>query len=99
MINNYQTQQNQCQICITQKTLDSVFLRQVESGANCPPFVSNAILNTAKHIFHLGESRSDGNLKPGQMKVIGVIASEPAGKRLSECQTRECVITFLLARR
>lgn len=94
MIKSYQNQQDQCQARITEKTLDSVFLRQVESGANCPPFVSNAILDTAKRIFHLGESRSDENLKPGQMKVIGVVGWEPAGKRLSECQTRECVITF-----
>jgi hypothetical protein len=94
MIQNYQTQQNQCQERVTQKTLDSTFLRQIEKGANCPPFVSNAILDTAKHVYHLHEAHPDDALKPGQMKVIGVVASEPAGKRLSECHMKECVITF-----
>ena len=41
---------------ITQKTLDSTFLHMIQKGANCPPFVSNAILDTAKKIYRINET-------------------------------------------
>jgi hypothetical protein len=33
------------------KTLDQMFINMVEQGYDCPPFVSNAILQTAKSVF------------------------------------------------
>ena len=33
------------------KTLDQMFVNMVEQGYECPPFVSNAILETAKSVF------------------------------------------------
>lgn len=77
------------------KTLDNIFLKNIEHGAKCPPFVSNAILETAKRIFHLDTSKNDDDLiKPGQLKVVGILSSEPAGKALKDCQTGVCTVTF-----
>lgn len=76
------------------KTLDNIFLKSIEYGAKCPPFVSNAILDAAKRVYNLGISKGDQDtIKPGQIKVIGILSSEPAGKALQDCQTGLCVVT------
>ena len=41
------------------KTLDSLFRRRIEEGANCSPFVSKAILAAAKEIFPIGPDNAD----------------------------------------
>lgn len=80
---------------VSLKTLDHFFLSQVEKGANCPPFVSNAILEVAKRVYNLDSSRKQQNeLKPGQYRVIGVLSSEPAGKALEDCRKGTCVVTL-----
>jgi hypothetical protein len=77
------------------KTLDNIFLKNIEHGAKCPPFVSNAILEIAKRIFHLDTSKNDDDfIKPGQLKVVGILSSEPAGKALKDCQSGVCTVTF-----
>lgn len=77
------------------KTLDSIFLKTVEYGAKCPPFISNAILETAKRVYNIGNARKDGDtLKPGQIKVVGVLSSEPAGKPLKDCKKGTCTVTL-----
>ena len=35
------------------KRLDHIFLKNIEQGANGPPFVSHAILDTANNIYNL----------------------------------------------
>jgi len=80
---------------VSRKTLDHLFLSQVENGANCPPFVSNAILEVAKTVYHLDSSRhEDEQFKPGQYRVIGVLNSEPAGKAIKDCTKGQCTITL-----
>ncbi|MGW8223330.1 MAG: DUF1670 domain-containing protein [Syntrophobacteria bacterium] len=80
---------------VSRKTLDHLFLSQVENGAKCPPFVSNAILEVAKRVFNLESSQKDQNLfKPGQYRVIGVWSSEPAGKAIKDCRKGQCTITL-----
>lgn len=77
------------------KTLDSIFLKTVEYGAKCPPFISNAILETAKRVYNIGNARKDEDtLKPGQIKVVGVLSSEPAGKPLKDCKKGTCTVTL-----
>lgn len=77
------------------KTLDSIFLKNIEDGAKCPPFVSNAILESAKRIYNLGNVLENGDsLKPGQIKVIGTLSSEPAGKPLKDCKKGLCLVTL-----
>jgi len=77
------------------KTLDCIFLKNIEDGAKCTPFVSNAILETAKRVYNLGTARDDENtIKPGQIKIVGILSSEPAGKPLKDCQTGVCIVTL-----
>src|SRR6266849_3535525 len=68
------------------KTLDSLFRRRIEEGANCSPFVSQAILAIVKQVFGLDPIDADDQLGLGQIKLLVVDASEPAGKPLGECQ-------------
>lgn len=93
MIQNYQVQTEACFERISQKTLEGTFLNLIETGANCPPFISNAILNTAKNVFRLQEADPRHQMKPGQMKIVGIASYEPAGKKLSECQKKDCIVT------
>jgi hypothetical protein len=68
------------------KSLDSLFRRRIEEGANCAPFVSNAILATVKEVFPIGPDDDDHQLGLGQIQILVVSALEPAGKPLEECQ-------------
>ena len=68
------------------KTLDSLFRRRIEAGANCAPFVSQAILQTAKDVFPLDPQETDDQLGLGQVKLLVIAANEPAGKAIDDCQ-------------
>ena len=94
MIRNYQVQKEKSIERISQKTLDGTFLNLIETGANCPPFVSNAILNIAKKTFNITGADPNNSMKQGQMKIVGIAAHEPAGKSISECQKKECIVTI-----
>lgn len=77
-----QMRQQRCQA----KTLDNLFRRRIEAGANCAPFVSAAILQTAKDVFPLEPDATDSQLGLGQVKLLVVAATEPAGKSMELCQ-------------
>jgi hypothetical protein len=95
MIVTYEDVQRGLQNRTSVKTLDHIFLKSIERGANCPPFISNAILEAAKRVYNLGNSRGeDEAIKPGQLKIIGTLSSEPAGKPLKQCSTGVCLVTF-----
>ena len=94
MIRTYYNQNNNRNFRISQKTLDNTFLRLIQDGANCSPFVSNAILETAKKVYKINEADGRYTMKEGQMKIIGIAAHEPAGKRLSQCKMKDCIITI-----
>jgi hypothetical protein len=68
------------------KTLDSMFRRRIEEGANCSPFVSQAILAAVKEVFPIDPEVDDQQLGLGQIPLLVVAASEPAGKPLEQCQ-------------
>jgi len=68
------------------KSLDSMFRRRIEQGANCSPFVSKAILATVKEVFPIGPDATDHQLGLGQIQLLVVAAEEPAGKPLEQCQ-------------
>jgi DNA-binding NarL/FixJ family response regulator len=63
-----------------------MFRRRIEEGASCSPFVSQAILRIVKEVFGLNPNEADRQLGLGQIKLLVVDASEPAGKPLDECQ-------------
>ena len=64
------------------KTLDSMFRRRIEEGANCAPFVSQAILKTVKELYPLDHDGLQQQLDVGQIKLLVVAAEEPPGKPL-----------------
>ncbi len=68
------------------KTLDNLFRRRIEEGANCSPFVSQAILKTVKEVYPLDPGVADSQLGLGQINLLVVAAEEPAGKSLDQCQ-------------
>ncbi len=68
------------------KSLDNLFRRRIEQGANCSPFVSGAILQTVKDVFPVAADNADNPLGLGQIKLLAVAADEPAGKILEQCQ-------------
>ena len=76
------------------KTMDSLFRRRIEDGANCSPFVSQAILDTVKEIFPIGLDDPEHQLGLGQIKLLVVAANEPAGKPLEECQKTTVLLTL-----
>jgi hypothetical protein len=76
------------------KTLDSLFRREIEQGANCSPFVSAAILQTVKDVFPVSPEDNDNSLGLGQIKLLVVSANEPAGKALEQCQKVTVLLTL-----
>jgi hypothetical protein len=76
------------------KTLDSMFRRRIEEGANCSPFVSQAILAAVKEIFAVGPEDPENQLGLGQIRLLVVAAEEPAGKALEECQKVSALLTL-----
>jgi len=75
------------------KTLDQMFVNMVEQGYECPPFVSNAILETAKSVF-VPEQSNPNVMNVGQLRVLGIAVSEPAGNPLSRCEMKTAVVTL-----
>jgi hypothetical protein len=76
------------------KSLDNLFRRRIEQGANCSPFVSGAILQTVKDVFPVSPQDSDNTLGLGQIKLLVVAADEPAGKALEDCQKVTVTLTL-----
>ena len=75
------------------KTLDQMFVNMVEQGYECPPFVSNAVLETVKSVFVPDQSNQNA-MNVGQVMILGFATSEPAGKPLSECEMKTAVVTL-----
>jgi Protein of unknown function (DUF1670) len=76
------------------KSLDSLFRREIEQGANCAPFVSAAILQTVKDVFPVSAEDNANVLGLGQIKLLVVSAHEPAGKALEQCQKVTVLLTL-----
>jgi hypothetical protein len=79
---------------VDSKSLDTLFRRRIEQGANCSPFVSNAILQTVKDVFALTPEDSESTLALGRIKLLVVSAQEPAGKSLEQCQKLTVTLTL-----
>lgn len=94
MIYNLDIRKNYAEQRLSLKTLDHMFLKAVEDGANCSPFEAQAILSIVKKIYPVDIPQDDDNTKPGQMKVIGISSDEPCGKPLSKCRMKECIVTI-----
>jgi hypothetical protein len=90
--NSIKTKQSEQRLGL--KTLDHMFLKSVEEGANCSRFEAQAILSLVKKIYPIDQPEIDDHTKPGQMKVIGISSTEPCGKPLSKCKMKECTVTI-----
>src|SRR5262249_27239319 len=80
------------------KSLDNLFRRRIEQGANCSPFVSQAILQTVKQTYPLDPDDIDRHLGLGQIQLLAVAAEHPAGKPLDQCQKVTVCLTLDAAR-
>jgi hypothetical protein len=86
-------QRQQRQQRLDAKTLDNLFRRRIEEGANCSPFVSAAILQIVKEVFPLEPDDLGKQLDLGQVKLLVAAAHEPAGKALEQCQKVTVLLT------
>lgn len=75
------------------KTLDQVFSKKVQQGLNCSPFECKALLEIVREVY-LPWLNDPQTVRPGQMMIIGVAATEPPGRPLSECQFKEALVTY-----
>jgi len=94
MINNYQYQMQHQENRVKAKTLDSMFRRRVENGANCSPFVSEAILTQVKEVYDLNGEDSRSRHGVGQVKFLAVSKNEPPGKPIEDCEKIAVFLTL-----
>ena len=94
MIRNASVEEQQCQLRLETKTLDSQFLRRLEQGIHCAPFVAQVILKTVKEIYPFAQDVASNPLGLGQLKLLVVAADEPAGKSLEQCQKVAVLLTL-----
>lgn len=76
------------------KSPEAMFRRRIEQGANCAPFVSEAILQAVKEVFDLEARPEDQLPRIGQLRFVAICASEPPGKTLDQCQKVEVTLTL-----
>jgi DNA-binding Lrp family transcriptional regulator len=78
------------------KTLDQRFRRELESGFEMAPRVSQGILDLAKEVFSLDAVSTDGagRLRPGQIRQVIAAAGTPPGRPLSQIELVEVVWTI-----
>jgi hypothetical protein len=94
MIRNTALDERQRQERLDAKTLDNLFRRRIEEGANCAPFVSAAILQIVKEVFPLHQEDLGKQLDLGQVKLLVAAAQEPAGKPIEQCQKVTVLLTL-----
>lgn len=76
------------------KTTDQLFRRSIEQGANCAPFVSEAILKAVKEHYPIEQHDLDRSFELGRIKLLVISADEPAGKKLDDCQKVPVILTL-----
>ena len=94
MIKNSKCEQQFKEERLKAKTLDSMFRRRIENGANCAPFVSKAILQHAKDIYDLQGDTATSNHGVGQIKMLAIREDEPPGKPIDQCQKIAVFLTL-----
>ena len=70
------------------KTLDARFLAEIEHGLNCSPFEAEAVLEVVKEVYFPFVDEHCVKAPPGK-----VIADEPAGKPVAECEKQSVCLT------
>jgi hypothetical protein len=77
------------------KTLDNVFLREMQVDFGFTPVVSRAVLERAKSTFKSGIFDSK-TVNVGQMRILAVSSKDKAGKPLNQCKLVSVTLTSIL---
>ncbi|UCG58295.1 MAG: DUF1670 domain-containing protein [Phycisphaerales bacterium] len=75
------------------KTLDARFLKEIQTGLNCSPFESEAVLDVVKEVYFPFLDEQSVKAPPGKITLIAVRADEPAGKPIFECEKQSVCLT------
>jgi DNA-binding Lrp family transcriptional regulator len=78
------------------KTLDQRFRRELETGFEMAPRISQGILDLAREVFSLDAVSTDGagRLRPGQIRQVIAAAGAPHGRPLSQTDMVEVAWTI-----
>lgn len=76
------------------KTLDARFRNVIREGLNCSPFEAEAVLDVVKEVYGPYLDGTPAASPPGKITLVAVAADEPAGKAVSECETRTISLTI-----
>lgn len=76
------------------KTLEARFRSIVRDGLNCSPFEAEAVLEVVKEVYGPYLDETPAASPPGRITLVAVAADEPAGKPVSECETRTISLTI-----
>lgn len=75
-------------IRLKSKTLDARFLAIIRDGLNCSPFEAQAVLEAVNEVYFPFLESDCPQAPPGMVTLVAVCADEPAGKPITQCQTR-----------
>jgi len=75
------------------KTLDDVFLNEMQTDFGFTPVVSKAVLERAKSIFKSGQFDAR-NVNVGQIRILAISSKEKAGKSLKQCKLVPITLTI-----
>lgn len=78
------------------KTLEQRFRRELETGFEMAPRISQGILDLAKEVFSLDVASTEaaGRLRPGQIRQVIAAAGAPHGRPLSQTDMVEVIWTL-----
>ncbi|UCC32221.1 MAG: DUF1670 domain-containing protein [Phycisphaerales bacterium] len=76
------------------KTLDARFRSIIRDGLNCSPFEAEAVLDVVKEVYGPYLAETPAASPPGRITLVAIAADEPAGKAVSECETRTISLTI-----
>ncbi len=75
------------------KTLDDVFLNEMQTDFGFTPVVSKAVLERAKSIFKSGQFDTT-TVNIGQLRILAVSSKEKSGKPLKQCKLLPITLTI-----
>jgi hypothetical protein len=74
------------------KTLDDVFLNEMQTDFGFTPVVSKAVLERAKSIFKSGQFDTT-TVNVGQIRILAISSKEKSGKPLKQCKLVPITLT------
>jgi DNA-binding CsgD family transcriptional regulator len=78
---------------LSSKTLDARFINEIQTGLNCSPFESEAVLDVVKEVYFPFLDEQSVKAPPGKITLIAISADEPAGKPVVDCEKQSVCLT------